>query len=66
MIYQILIETHCYEDWEKARKFFDNPKTTPMTQPYKYNIKASNAWRTVNANRDQEYIDEQLFLRLNS
>lgn len=66
MIYKLLIETHCFEDWEKAREFFDNPKTSPMTQPYKFDIKASDAWRTVNANRDEEYMREQLFNKLNS
>ena len=66
MIYQILIETNCLEDWEKARKFFDNPNTTPMTQPYRFDIKASDAWRKVKANRDEEYMREQLFNKLNS
>ena len=66
MIYKLSLETHSFEDWEKAREFFDNPKTSPMTQPYRFNINASNAWRKVKANRDEEYMREQLFNKLNS
>ena len=66
MIYKLSLETHSFEDWEKAREFFDNPKTSPMTQPYRFDIKASDAWRKVKANRDEEYMREQLFNKLNS
>ena len=66
MIYKLLIETNCYEDWQRIRDIFDDPTSTPMTEPYRFDIKASNAWREIKLNRDEEYMREQLFRKLNS
>ena len=59
MIYKILVETNCYEDWQRVRDIFDNSRTTPMTQPYRFDIKMSDTWRQIKVNRDQKYLDEQ-------
>ena len=51
-IYRIFVETENVEDWVKAREIFDGDNT-PMTTPYRYEVKQINAWsREVVVNRE--------------
>ena len=58
-IFKILIETENGADWNRARKLFDEAyEGMPMTTPYKFEVKISNAWsRTVEANRDEKWFE---------
>ena len=66
MIYTIKIETYDPQDFNMVRAIFDHDLTHPMNHPYRFEAKAINAWsRTININRDEEFIKEKNHNRLN-
>ena len=59
-IYRVFIETEDADNWNELREIIDGP-CSPMTTPYRMEIKIINAWsRNVDVNRDWDFIAEQL------